>query len=73
MRKLKIPAKEGYGERGFPSWGIPPTPEHAGPARLSETERWAHTTLAMRTGDTTNANYGVQQNILSPHWFSWQG
>merc|ERR1711865_106188 len=23
-RKLDIPAKEGYGERGFPAWGIPP-------------------------------------------------
>merc|ERR1712166_707780 len=23
-RKLNIPAKEGYGERGFPAWGIPP-------------------------------------------------
>jgi len=24
VRKLRIPAKEGYGERGFPAWGIPP-------------------------------------------------
>uniref|UniRef100_A0A7S0KA87 peptidylprolyl isomerase n=1 Tax=Micromonas pusilla TaxID=38833 RepID=A0A7S0KA87_MICPS len=23
-RKLKIPAKEGYGAGGFPAWGIPP-------------------------------------------------
>jgi len=23
VRKLDIPAKEGYGERGFPAWGIP--------------------------------------------------
>ena len=23
-RKLTIPAKEGYGEGGFPAWGIPP-------------------------------------------------
>lgn len=24
VRKLKIPADEGYGARGFPAWGIPP-------------------------------------------------
>ena len=24
IRKLKIPADEGYGARGFPAWGIPP-------------------------------------------------
>lgn len=24
VRQLRIPAKEGYGERGFPAWGIPP-------------------------------------------------
>ena len=24
MRKLKIPAHEGYGAGGFPAWGIPP-------------------------------------------------
>ena len=24
-RKLDIPAEEGYGARGFPAWGIPPT------------------------------------------------
>lgn len=24
VRKLKIPSHEGYGERGFPAWGIPP-------------------------------------------------
>merc|ERR1719291_258642 len=24
IRLLKIPADEGYGENGFPSWGIPP-------------------------------------------------
>ena len=23
MRKLRIPAHEGYGARGFPAWGIP--------------------------------------------------
>ena len=23
-RKLIIPAREGYGEGGFPAWGIPP-------------------------------------------------
>ena len=23
-RKLRIPADEGYGARGFPAWGIPP-------------------------------------------------
>jgi FKBP-type peptidyl-prolyl cis-trans isomerase len=24
VREAKIPAKEGYGEEGFPAWGIPP-------------------------------------------------
>ena len=24
VRKLDIPADEGYGARGFPAWGIPP-------------------------------------------------
>ena len=24
VRKLDIPADEGYGKRGFPHWGIPP-------------------------------------------------
>ena len=24
VRKLEIPAHEGYGARGFPAWGIPP-------------------------------------------------
>ena len=24
IRGLRIPASEGYGGRGFPSWGIPP-------------------------------------------------
>ena len=24
VRKLTIPADEGYGKRGFPAWGIPP-------------------------------------------------
>mmetsp|Transcript_18928 Transcript_18928/g.29583 ORF Transcript_18928/g.29583 Transcript_18928/m.29583 type:complete len:96 (-) Transcript_18928:182-469(-) len=24
VRKLDIPADEGYGSRGFPAWGIPP-------------------------------------------------
>ena len=24
VREIVIPAKEGYGERGFPAWGIPP-------------------------------------------------
>jgi peptidylprolyl isomerase len=24
IRKLLIPAKEGYGAGGFPEWGIPP-------------------------------------------------
>jgi U3 small nucleolar RNA-associated protein 21 len=24
VRKLHIPSHEGYGEGGFPSWGIPP-------------------------------------------------
>ena len=24
VRKIRIPAKEGYGEGGFPAWGIPP-------------------------------------------------
>lgn len=24
VRKLDIPADEGYGKRGFPAWGIPP-------------------------------------------------
>ena len=24
VRKLSIPAHEGYGENGFPAWGIPP-------------------------------------------------
>jgi FKBP-type peptidyl-prolyl cis-trans isomerase len=24
VRKLDIPATEGYGEGGFPAWGIPP-------------------------------------------------
>merc|ERR1712224_760248 len=24
VRKLSIPAEEGYGARGFPAWGIPP-------------------------------------------------
>ena len=24
IRELRIPAAEGYGEQGFPAWGIPP-------------------------------------------------
>ena len=24
IRNLKIPAHEGYGQAGFPAWGIPP-------------------------------------------------
>jgi hypothetical protein len=27
VRKLRIPAAEGYGENGFPAWGIPPKAE----------------------------------------------
>ena len=27
VRELRIPAAEGYGENGFPAWGIPPKAE----------------------------------------------
>ena len=60
------------------SWGKPQTPLHNGPAGISETQRWAYTTVGVKTPRTSSSGYGVipkhanREKILKPNWFSWQ-
>ena len=60
------------------SWGRPQSPFHNGPAGISETQRWAHTTIGGTTPRTSSSGYGIMptdangQKILKPNWFSWQ-
>jgi hypothetical protein len=56
------------------SWGQPQTPVHSDPPAITEQQRWAHTTVGVKTPRTSSSGYGALtgQQILKPNWFSWQ-
>ena len=56
------------------SWGQPQTPVHSDPPAITEQQRWAHTTVGVKTPRTSSSGYGALtgQQILKQNWFSWQ-